>query len=519
MRRSALKAPLLMILIFTIIGEATASSAPAAPLVATRQVTFSLIIGVNRNLNADRPDLRFADDDAFQNRQLMAQLTGPQNIILLTTPDKETAPLVNGINRERPTREALEDAMRRLNAQMRAVKQAGRQPVFYLFYTGHGDVKNNEGYVALDDGRLTRSDLMTLLKGSEASLNHVVIDACKSYFMVFNRGAGGTRRPVAGSFVSTEKPLPRNTGFFLSTSSGADSHEWELFQGGIFSHEMRSALRGGADFDGDRTITYEEAAAFIWQANEAIPVPRFRPRFFVHPPGNDPAESSVLADLNRARGGWLSLGLSRPEHQYLEDGLGRRLLDLHPAPDRDVAVLIPDRRPLFVRFPQTGEEISLPAGDAIDISETRGTPLTVTSRGAEHEAFVRLFSLPFGRETIAEYREWQQLSAKESVSMDSPDKPWLRRSFGIGALVLGAAGATFTSVAIANRRQDGDANGDDVAATNDRIKALNIAAITCYGIAGAALATYVIWRLVPTRKRVTVSLSPSPDALFIRGTF
>ncbi len=485
-----------------------------------RQTNFALIIGVNKSLAEGRLPLRFADDDALLTRQLFTQLAPPENIVLLASPDKETAPLSHGFPMALPTRQGVETAMAKLNEKMRRSRQSGMRPILYLFYTGHGDVKNNEGYITLNDGRFTRSDLLALLHDSTAVRNHVVIDACKSYFMVFKRGAGGDRRPLSGRFVREDASLPQNTGFFLSTSSGADSHEWEAFQGGIFSHEMRSALRGGADVNSDKEITYEEAAAFIWRANEAIPVYRFRPEFFVRPPGDAEAASSVLADLNSAKGDWLHIGYERPEHQYLEDGLGRRLLDIHPAKGKTVALLIPERRPLFIRFPNTGREISLPHGTAIDIRDQVVRPWTASPRGAEHEAFRRLFTLPYDSRTIAAYRRFRQSTAQVDVPRRRDRLRWARRSIGIGAVMLGATGGAMTGLAVSNHRSvDPETTGSKRQKVNHRIDAFNTAAVSCYGVAGAALAAYLVLRFLPQRATV-IGIAPLPSSgLSIKGRF
>ena len=99
---------------------------------------------------------------------------------------------------------------------------------------------------------------------SPAARNHVFIDACKSYFLAFEKGPGGRRSPYTRSFVDASVPSRlTTTGFVLSTSSDRDSHEWERYQGGILSHELRSALRGGADADGDGRVDYAEIGAFL----------------------------------------------------------------------------------------------------------------------------------------------------------------------------------------------------------------------------------------------------------------
>ncbi len=106
-------------------------------------------------------------------------------------------------------------------------------------------------------------------------------------YMAFEKGPGGERRSYDRHFVDRlDTSRIKNTGFLLSTSSDRDSHEWERFQAGVFSHEILSALRGGADVDGNRRITYAELGAFLTTANELIKNPRYRPDFIVRPSGD-----------------------------------------------------------------------------------------------------------------------------------------------------------------------------------------------------------------------------------------
>ncbi len=51
----------------------------------------------------------------------------------------------------------------------------------FVFYSGHGDVAHGEGYVMLEDRRLTRRMLYQLLASSGAERNHVIVDACKPF--------------------------------------------------------------------------------------------------------------------------------------------------------------------------------------------------------------------------------------------------------------------------------------------------------------------------------------------------
>lgn len=465
------------------------------------QKVFALIIGETAPSDPKTAPLRFADDDAFANYKLMVQLAQKDHVVIFTDADKETRALYPDIPSVSPTKDAIHTAMAALNRKMKTLLSNGIRPVFYFFYTGHGDVKNNEGFVTIADGRFFRADLMRLLKTSEADVNHVIIDACKSYFMVQTRGKG-TRRPISYGLPIEDEDLPRRTGFFLSTSSDADSHEWEVFQGGVFSHELRSALRGAADLDGNLVVTYEEAAAFINRANASIPAERFRPNFFARPPDEGSSSTAVLTDLRSADGTRLSLKAEPSMHQYIEDGQGSRLLDVHPAPGKSVTVLVPKQRPLFVRFPSSGTEISVPKGDVVDIGDTDFVPRRVATRGAEHEAFVRLFALPFDNTAIGDYRLLQMEAAVKDTLSLSPKGEWVRRSLAIGGSIFLAAGGVFTGVAVAAHRSlDATSSGVDIYNANERIHTSNAVAIPCYAAGGVALASYLIWTVRAKHRR------------------
>lgn len=64
----------------------------------------------------------------------------------------------------------------------------------YFVFAGHGDIANGEGFLELQDGRLTGSELETLLKSAGADELHVVLDSCNSWFVLSPRKPGGGRR-------------------------------------------------------------------------------------------------------------------------------------------------------------------------------------------------------------------------------------------------------------------------------------------------------------------------------------
>jgi len=464
---------------------------------------FSLALGYNQSPSKRLQKLKYADDDAVHYHRLMKSI-GAQSVLLAQL-DAESKELYGGLQPKLPTTATIDAAITALNARVDAAKTSGRKTVLYLFYSGHGDVAGGEGYVQLHGARLTRSKLLALLRRSHADENHVVIDACKSYFLVFKRGPGGRRRAAAGGFLPGDAAVPKNTGFLLSTSSAQDSHEWEAYQAGIFSHEVRSALRGAADVNVDRVVTYQEAAAFIYTANRAVPNRRFRPRFFVRPLKG----KTALIDLRGTTGREIIFSSRMRRHYYIEDALGRRLADLHPAGQK-IAIVVPRHGKLFVRDARSRIEYVVPDQAKVVLAGLKPQALTSRSRGAEHESFARLFAHPFDHGAITSYR------GRPNDAVDDLPAPtvgrWLRPALGVFSLVALATGATFSALA-ANQRGGVDAftSNAERQQVNRRIGRYNAIAISAYAAGGAAGAGYLAWTFWPKPKvKVQVSARLSP---------
>lgn len=470
------------------VADASERAAPAL---------FALVIGCNTTHDPEVPVLRYADDDAIQNARLLGQLGA--SVVLLTDPDGESRALHPDLQATSPTKAALLSAMAELNRMMQAAREQGKRPVFYFFYSGHGDVRNAQGQVTLADSVLSRDEFLRLLRSSGAAVNHVVIDACKSYFFVFERGSGGTRSQVRGSLTDGTRAVPANTGIFLSTSAATDSHEWEAFQGGIFSHEMRSALRGAADADGDGRVSYEETAGFIWNANRAIPSSRYRPQFFFRPAAAGSEPGASLADLRGAKGDRFVMQARAGRRAFVEDGQGTRYFDVHPGSDAILQMLLPMQRPLFVKWPGEGLEAEIPPGNPILLAALTARPSKTLVRGAEHVAFGRLFSLPFDGGTMSAFRVRPAEEDATAASLPT-DWTWPRRSLGLGALAVGLTGGVLT--ALANRQQQSvgpQSSGVERDRVNHRIDGFNTAAVSCYAVAGAAAVGYLVWTLWPKK--------------------
>ncbi|MFC1609423.1 hypothetical protein ACFL6C_00560 [Myxococcota bacterium] len=474
---------------------------------------FGLAIGYNGTDEPDQIPLKYADDDAIKNAQLLADL-GAEHVVL-TEPDPESRAMFPEVESTAPTHAAVKAALAQLDARILEEKSKGHVTHLFVFYAGHGDVEHNEGFVHLADGRLSRTDLREIATSTGADEIHVVVDACKSYFLVFDRGAGGRRRPALGEFPEDLKSFPANVGFLLSASSAQDSHEWEAFQSGVFSHEVRSALRGAADLNSDGEISYEEAVGFIFAANRSIPNPKYRPRFFARAPNGRPLAQTALVVLPPDSPSRLRVGPGVDSHMYVENSWGSRIADFHPSESQSFGLLLPYERPLFVRDATEPREYEIAGAGPIALAALSVREPTARSRGAEHIAFSALFSTPFEELSVSAYYLAEVEAA--SVATFEPTGPpgWLQPALLIGTVTFAAGGGTLTGLGFAERgRIHEDSSNRRRLNANARIDRYNTGAVVLYSLAATSLVTYLVWRLWPedeTEVRVVGPSSPPDD--------
>ncbi len=497
-------------------------------LAAPRVERFAIVIGNNHSDRRDTRSLRYADDDAVAMHQLLAEAGVHSALyVSLDAESQQLYPELAAAGRPRWT--ALRAQLARFEDAIVAAERAGAETTLLLFYSGHGDVANGEGYVELEDTHLTRTLLRReILERTSADEVHLVIDACRSYYLAFEKGPGGRRR--AAPLVDRGRGRAR-TGYILSTSSDRESHEWEAFQGGIFSHEVRSALRGAADADRDGSVTYAELGAFLTVANRGIPNQRFRPDFVVRPPG------SLTDELLRWRRGGegQALLLDRPlGHVVLEGPSGERVLDVHPADDQELLLQLPARRPLFLRAADGDREFAIGEGQGpIRISSLSDGRARVASKGALHLAFRQLFSAPFSALDVERYRE-AALSAGAAVeqrgaalSMQAPE--------GGGSVVGTAAAGTAIAAGLVGLALGGWAverslKADDAdQVTREQLNATVADARLGAGISfGVAAGSALVWWLLrddgepdgqPARLTVSPSAGSSAAGLAISGSW
>lgn len=408
---------------------------------------FALIIGVNTSVDAELPSLRYADDDAARYDELFTAL-GAQTEILARL-DENTARLHPGVAKRAalPVDTELTAAVDRLAA---ALAQAQGPTELFVVYAGHGNLKNGDGYLTLEDARLTTAALADrVFDRLKAGRTHFIVDACYSSFLALSRGPGGTREKASGF---SDAARLGHVGLLLSTASARESHEWEGFQAGVFSHEVRSGLHGAADADHDGRVSYREIAAFIERANAKILNEKYRPDVHVRAPD----DAGVLVDLRGALARHLEVGGAEAAHWLLEDARGVRLLDFHNGAGTSVSLLRPETGgALYLRRPSDDREYALPEAPAVlQLAALKWQRPRVAGRGAAHDAFSLTFAEPFDAAAVS---AWQ---AKD-VTAPAVEPAW-RKPVGIVGIALGlvgvGTGAGFTATAFSARLAPGASN-------------------------------------------------------------
>ena len=333
------------------VAAPTLAHAADTPATDTPKVSrFALVIGSNTTSSDDQSPLRFADDDAARIAEVLRE--AGTDVELLTTFDRDSQQMFSALvgTAKQPTPKAVREGYARLVKRMRKAKAQGEVELT-IYYSGHGDVgPDGRGFLTLDGGRLTKHDLFSGMLGkSPADHNHILIDACRSEELVLSRGKGWQPDRLQGDYSrNVEQYLENdqlssypNTGVILASSVDQKTHEWDVYRGGIFTHQLVSGLRGAADLNGDGKVEYSEMGGFVSAANRGVSDPRGKLDVVVRAPaGNQRAPLLIHDDIGDKRVA-LFVGTD-VNHYVLEDRRGVRLADLRRG----------DAHPTYVRLPE-----------------------------------------------------------------------------------------------------------------------------------------------------------------------
>lgn len=424
MNRLTRFAPTLLAFGLTLAATSESSAAPLPLSMRSPTHRFALVIGSNATLDDSADPLRFADDDAASVTELLTEVG--YDVALVTTLDAETQALHPDLVRvaSDPSAEGLDAAWASLRERMQA---ASGEVELLIYYSGHGDVgPDGQGYLTLSGGKLTRNKLFAeILETSPADHNHVLIDACRSEQFVLTRGKKGWRndRVAEDGTADVGRYLGKNhlgghpdTGVIVAHSADQQTHEWERYRGGIFTHQLLSGLRGGADLNGDGAVEYSELGAFVAAANSGVKDPRARLEVTVRPPAEDQRQPILRHDSIASQ---RVLYFPQGEDQRLytvEDTRGVRLADLRRAGDQPGYLRLPDGDVFISRRTADGsgdaQEATIPA-DVRGVTELPELTFTRTkraARGALDQAFrAGLFATPYGPGYYAGYTDTRGL--------------------------------------------------------------------------------------------------------------
>ncbi|MEM6294301.1 MAG: caspase family protein [Myxococcota bacterium] len=390
---------------------------------------FALVIGSNATLDDNLAPLRFADDDAASVAELLAEVG--YDVELVTSLDQESQALHPDLVRvaRTPSPAGLETAWEQLRSRMDAAPEAADVELL-IYYSGHGDVgPDGQGYLTLDGGKLTRNRLFSeILSASPADHNHVLIDACRSEQFVLTRGKTWKNdRGQGDGTADVGRYLGKNhlgghpdTGVIVAHSADQQTHEWERYRGGIFTHQLLSGLRGGADLNGDGAIEYSELGAFVAAANSGVKDPRARLSVTVRPPKQD-ERRPVLQHDDIADQRVLYFPQGTDQRLYtVEDERGVRVADLRRAGDQPGYLRLPDGDVFVSRRTKDGDadeqeatiaahERGLTRAESLEFRRTERA-----ARGALDQAFRSgLFLTPFGPGYYSGYTDTRGLLAVE----------------------------------------------------------------------------------------------------------
>jgi hypothetical protein len=409
---------------------------------------YAVIIANNQSLDADVPPLRFADDDAVKYYEMLK--ASGATVELLAVPDRDAQSRFPEAAAAAvlPNRKNLNDALDRVFGEINQ-DTARHIPTHFMFiYSGHGDIgPNREGYINLLDAKFYRSDLFhEVIAKSPATYNHVILDACRAYYMVNKRGKsdkkGDYSKQVQGFLSAEELSRYPNTGVILAASSESETHEWGKWESGIFSHELRSALLGAADVNRDGVVTYDEAASCVEAANSSIEIPKARLKVYYRAPA---AKVDVpLMDLAAFKTiPKITIPETMAGRYYVEDSIGVRIADFHFSSEQPITEALPGKAPFFLRTADkeadfTGAELSTLA------STLTFKEILESSRGSVEQSFRKdLYKTAFG---MGFYQGAAAFRGTESPSEPLPltDKGSSKRDAVLGWSLVGvglAAGA------------------------------------------------------------------------------
>jgi len=203
-----------------------------------------------------------------------------------------------------------------------------------------------------------------------------------------------------------------------------------------------------------------------------------------------------------------------------------RVADVHNASGQTLSLVRPGPSiPVYLRRAQDDREFLVaPAPEVIALAGLTESEPRTRARGAAHESFSLVFSLPFDSAAVSDYRDPPPPSVPPPSEVPDAHGHLLRRNLGVTALGLGAvgigAGTFFAVSARSSSSAPATESQADAVARNGRISSLNTGSAVSFVAGGALLGTGLVLLLWPSApKNVQVSGGPSGGRVGYEGFF
>ncbi len=336
---------------------------------------YALLVGANQGY-AHEASLRFAESDVEAVGRTFVEFAGFSS---------ERIVRVVGATAGR-ARGALLD----LNLTIAADVRAGHEAVLFVYYSGHADAQN----LHLGGTDLAADELSKMVRGSQARLKILLVDACRSGALTHVKGG----RQVAPFRIAVEESL-KNEGFATITSSaaGEDAQESDELGSSIFTYHFLAALRGFGDVNGDRVVTLGESYTYAYERSLATSITTVagsqHATFDYDLRGRaDP----VLADLRvRGQRAEVVLGIVG-EYLFLSPETGALLLEAATRTGRTAVQLPAGRYGVRLRTPTRvfRTELALVSGQSVTVAQADLQPVPLGEVVRKGETSMRLASGP-----------------------------------------------------------------------------------------------------------------------------
>ncbi len=307
-----------------------------------------------------RARLRYAHQDAQALEHVLVQLGGVSA--------SDTLHLQN------PTPAQVSAQLARLGGDLEQARREGARTELILYYSGHSDERG----LLLGDARMSYALLRAQIEAVSADVRVIILDSCASGALT--RHKGGAHVPGFLQDAST-----RVSGQAILTSSSADeaAQESDRLQASFFTHALLSGLRGGADANGDRRITLNEAYQFAFnetlQRTEQTSSGAQHPAYELRLAGQG---ELVLTDLSKASSA-IVMARAQDGELFVRDAQGRLVAELTKRPGRAMELSLPEGRYTLLLVEQSRARqatITLARGQrlALETAAWKAAPLELT---------------------------------------------------------------------------------------------------------------------------------------------